>query len=136
MRDKSIPEMLRHIGKASDSEAARRLSFEAQRPIAATPSSRRNFSQEEKKRGQRLFGGLLSTLQVRPHQTPSRRNGSRPRNDSRNERSTSEPKMRSAGSRPKLAKPGPYYAEDRTGCVRLRKWWSYSAILSRRYTVC
>lgn len=44
-----------------DEATAARLSMEARRPLAPVPG-RRNFSQEEKKRGQRLFGGLLSTL--------------------------------------------------------------------------
>jgi hypothetical protein len=60
--------------KANDSEVASRLSSEAKRPIGAPPlsssSGRRNFSQEEKKRGQRLFGGLLSTLSQTTSGTP------------------------------------------------------------------
>ncbi|KAK4157934.1 hypothetical protein C8A00DRAFT_11264 [Chaetomidium leptoderma] len=40
-----------------------RHSPEARRPSAtAGPPARRNFSMEEKKRGQRLFGGLVNTL--------------------------------------------------------------------------
>ncbi|KAJ9131166.1 hypothetical protein NKR23_g11825 [Pleurostoma richardsiae] len=35
---------------------------EARRESFSGPDRRRNFSQEERKRGQRLFGGLLSTL--------------------------------------------------------------------------
>jgi len=43
--------------------APSRHSPEARRPsITSGPPARRNFSQEEKKRGQRLFGGLMSTL--------------------------------------------------------------------------
>jgi hypothetical protein len=43
--------------------APSRHSPEARRPsVTSGPPARRNFSQEEKKRGQRLFGGLMSTL--------------------------------------------------------------------------
>jgi hypothetical protein len=44
-------------------EAEPRQSPEARRPsVTSGPPARRNFSVEEKKRGQRLFGGLVSTL--------------------------------------------------------------------------
>ncbi|KAK3902712.1 hypothetical protein C8A05DRAFT_15262 [Staphylotrichum tortipilum] len=44
-------------------ETAPRQSPEARRPSVTTgPPARRSFSVEEKKRGQRLFGGLVSTL--------------------------------------------------------------------------
>jgi hypothetical protein len=54
----------RAVEDSEDSEAAVRLASEARRPsdVGAPASGRRNFSQEEKKRGQRLFGGLLNTL--------------------------------------------------------------------------
>lgn len=47
--------------RPSGADTADRLSAEARKP-ALPVGGRRNFSQEEKKRGQRLFGGLLSTL--------------------------------------------------------------------------
>lgn len=48
-------------------EPARRNSSDARRPSAtAGPPARRNFSMEEKKRGQRLFGGLVSALSRPP----------------------------------------------------------------------
>lgn len=49
--------------RRADPEPESRRSPEARRPSAtAGPPVRRNVSMEEKKRGQRLFGGLVSTL--------------------------------------------------------------------------
>ncbi|KAK3295929.1 pinin/SDK/memA/ protein conserved region-domain-containing protein [Chaetomium fimeti] len=49
--------------RRADPEPESRRSPEARRPSAAAgPPARRNVSMEEKKRGQRLFGGLVSTL--------------------------------------------------------------------------
>ena len=45
----------------AEAEPDARRSPEARRPSASGPG-RRNFTMEDKKRGQRLFGGLVSTL--------------------------------------------------------------------------
>lgn len=44
------------------SETHDRLAPEAKKPVVSAASRPQNFSQEEKKRGKRLFGGLLNTL--------------------------------------------------------------------------
>ncbi|KAK5664225.1 hypothetical protein OQA88_441 [Cercophora sp. LCS_1] len=57
--------------RSTDADAATKLSAEAKR--AGPWTGRRNFSQEEKKRGQRLFGGLLSTLSQTTSNTQQRK---------------------------------------------------------------
>ncbi|KAK0646438.1 pinin/SDK/memA/ protein conserved region-domain-containing protein [Cercophora newfieldiana] len=94
--------------KAGDSETASRLSSEAKRPIAAPPSARRNVSQEEKKRGQRLFGGLLSTLsQTTPGPPRHRKKGGEAerRQKERLEQLQAEEEKRNAEKLSKLSRP-------------------------------
>lgn len=62
-RNGSITEGSPTRTRRGDREPESRRSPEARRPSAtAGPPVRRNVSLEEKKRGQRLFGGLVSTL--------------------------------------------------------------------------